>query len=159
MHVCQYSVAMDECGRNVLVKDSASDSPCLDKLDSPDGAAQLMRDVFGLHTRAEEYVYLICLMTSGRPIGFFEVSHGTCSTAPLGPREILVRALLCGAANILIVHNHPSGDMTPSRADNEMTERMREAADLIGIGLCDHIIIGGWGHYSYRAAGKLDAAV
>lgn len=158
MRVCQYSVALDDSGRNVLVRDSARNYPCLDKLDSSDGAAQLMRDMFGLHTRAEEYVYLICLMTSGRPIGFFEVSHGTCNTALFSPREVLVRALLCGAANILIVHNHPSGNTTPSQADNEMTERMRGAADLIGIGLCDHIIIGGWGHYSYRADGKLKKA-
>lgn len=158
MRVYQYSVALDDAGRNVLVRDSARNYPCLDKLVSPDGAAQVMRDMFRLHDRAEEYVYLICLMTSGRPIGFFEVSHGTCSMAPLNPREVLVRALLCGAANILIVHNHPSGDIMPSKKDDEMTGKIRDAADLIGIGFCDHVIIGGWSHYSYRAAGKLEEA-
>ena len=158
MNVNRYSVAMDESGRNILVRDSASDYPCIDRLDSSEGVAQLMRDVFELQCRAEEYIYLIGRRANGSPIGFFEVSHGTYNGAPISPREVLIRALLCGAANMLIVHNHPSGDIKPSRADDEVTDSIRAAAELIGIGLCDHIIIGGWSYYSYRANGKLEKA-
>lgn len=155
MRVCQYSVILDESGKNVLVRDFAKNYAMYDRLDNPDKIAQLMRDMFQFHIRAEEYIYLICLNTKGRPIGFFETAHGTCKTAVISPREILVRALLCGASGITIVHNHPSGDPAPSQPDNIMTERVQRATDIIGISFCDHIIIGGCTYYSYMQDGKL----
>lgn len=158
MNICQYNVVLDSAGRNALDMDSVAEYPYLDHLDSPDRTARLMREVFQLHLRAEEYLYLVCANAKCVPIGFFELSHGTCNMTLANPREALVRALLCGAACLLLVHNHPSGDTAPSSADDQMTQRMKEAAELVGIGFCDHIIIGGDRYYSYREAGLLGKA-
>ncbi len=155
MRVHQYSVALDEGGKSILVKDFARNYAGLDRLNNPGKVAKLMRDMFQLHLRAEEYLYLICMNIKGRPIGFFETFHGTCDTAIANPREILVRALLCGAASILIVHNHPSGSPEPSQSDDVVTERVQNAANLVGITFFDHIIIGGNAYYSYQQEEKL----
>ena len=66
-----------------------------------------------------------------------------------GPREILVRALLCGASGIILVHNHPSDDPSPSGEDGQETEKIRSAAALAGIDFVDHVIIAGRSFYSY----------
>ena len=155
MRICQYNVALDDTGRSTLVKESSQNYPALDRLNSPGKVDQVMRDAFRLHARAEEYLYLVCTNTKGRPVGFFEIAHGTCHTMLVSPREIFVRALLCGASAILVIHNHPSGDPAPSREDNALTQRMREVADLIGIAFDDHVIIGSDTYYSYMEAGKL----
>lgn len=104
----------------------------------------------------EEYVYLICMNTKCSPIGFFETSHGTCNMALVSPREILIRSLLCNAANIVLVHNHPSGDPAPSREDDQMTRRIQTAAGIIGIDFLDHIIIGEETYYSYCMDKRLE---
>ena len=60
----------------------------------------------------------------------------------ISPRELFIEALNCGAVSIVLLHNHPSGDPTPSESDVLLTKRVKEAGDLIGITLLDHIIIG-----------------
>ena len=80
-----------------------------------------------------------------------EVQHeGTVDHTPVYPREVIKRALELGASAIILVHNHPSGDTTPSRADIEMTRRIVEAAERLGITVHDHIIIGRDQHASFR---------
>lgn len=116
----------------------------------------VMEKVFGLPDKAEEHVYLVCMTTAGKPVGFFEVSHGTCSMAPVNPREVLVRCLLCGAAQAVLVHNHPGGDVSPSENDRAATARLREACSLVGIRLIDHIIVAkGAACYSFREEGQM----
>ncbi|HHT96642.1 MAG TPA: JAB domain-containing protein [Clostridiales bacterium] len=111
-------------------------------LTNPRDIVKMMNDVFQLNEMAEEYVYMIAFDTKNKPIGVFEVSHGTINTSILRPREVFLKALLVGAVNIALVHNHPSGDVTPSREDVHATKRIEESGKLIGIGLLDHIIIG-----------------
>lgn len=111
-------------------------------LTNPRDIAKMMNDVFQLNKMAEEYVYMIAFDTKNKPIGVFEVSHGTINTSILRPREVFLKALLVGAVNIVLVHNHPSGDVVPSREDIHATKRIEESGKLIGIGLLDHIIIG-----------------
>ena len=75
-----------------------------------------------------------------------------------GPREILVRALLCGASGIILVHNHPSGRLTPSRQDIKLTGQIEKAAQLLNIPLLDHVILGHRGEFfSFHANGLLAA--
>lgn len=148
MRIQEYRMILVD-GRNILVKEDGKNYPGMNRLDNAEAIAKLMREMFEIERRAEEYVYLICMNTKCRPIGFFEISHGTCNMALVSPREILIRALLCGAANIVIVHNHPSGDSSPSKEDDNMTRRLQKAADLIGIDFLDHIIIGEESYYSY----------
>jgi DNA repair protein RadC len=76
--------------------------------------------------------------------------EGTVDHTPVYPREVIKRALELSACAIVLVHNHPSGDPTPSRADIEMTRRIVEAADKLGIQVHDHVIIGRSGHASFK---------
>ncbi len=80
---------------------------------------------------------------------------GTVDHTPVYPREVVKRALELSASSILMVHNHPSGDPTPSRADIEMTREVREAAEKLGITLHDHVVISKSGHNSFKAMGLL----
>ncbi len=75
---------------------------------------------------------------------------GTVDHAPVYPREVVRRGLELSAASLILVHNHPSGDPTPSRADIEMTRRVIEAAEAVGIKVHDHIIVAREGHASLR---------
>ena len=83
---------------------------------------------------------------------------GTVDAAPFYPREIVRRALDLGAAALIVVHNHPSGDPTPTRADVDRTLELEQAAGALGIGLHDHLVIAERGHSSMRADGLLTGA-
>jgi DNA repair protein RadC len=82
-------------------------------------------------------------------------SKGTVDHAPVYPREILRRALEHGASALILVHNHPSGDPTPSRADIDMTREIAAAAKALKIAVHDHLVIGRGGHASFKALGLL----
>lgn len=82
-------------------------------------------------------------------------SRGTIDHTPVYPREIVKRALELSAAALILVHNHPSGDPTPSRADIEMTGQIAGAAKALGIAVHDHLVIGLKGHVSFKALGLL----
>ncbi|WP_417588031.1 RadC family protein [Pararhodobacter oceanensis] len=90
-----------------------------------------------------------CLLTDE------ELGRGTVDHVPVYPREILRRALELGASALILVHNHPSGDPTPSQADIAMTERIRQGAEALSLVLHDHLIIGASTEYSFRANGLL----
>ena len=80
--------------------------------------------------------------TKNKVIGVFEISHGNVNSSIVGTREIFQKALLANAVSIILMHNHPSGDPSPSREDIEVTRRIVEAGKIIGIQVLDHIIIG-----------------
>lgn len=81
--------------------------------------------------------------------------RGTVDHTPVYPREVVKRALELGASAIILVHNHPSGDPTPSRADIDMTQQVANAAKALGIRVHDHIIIGHKHHASFKALGLI----
>ena len=138
--------------RSVIVDESCRYYKGVERLVKPDCVAKLMNDVFKMSERADEYVYIICTTRKGTPIRFFELSHGTASQSLVEPRGVLMRALLCGATDFILVHNHPSGDPEPSKEDIELTAQMKDAADLMGITMSDHIIIGRGKYFSFREA-------
>jgi DNA repair protein RadC len=82
-------------------------------------------------------------------------SKGTVDHTPVYPREIVRRALEHGASAIILVHNHPSGDPTPSRADIELTREIAAAAKALKIAVHDHLVIGRGGHASFKSLGLL----
>ncbi len=84
-----------------------------------------------------------------------EIYRGTLDRAVVEPREILKRALLVNAAGVILYHNHPSGDPTPSREDREFTRRLASAAEAVGLRLLDHIVVGREGCVSFREAGMM----
>jgi DNA repair protein RadC len=81
--------------------------------------------------------------------------RGTIDHTPVYPREVVKRALDLGAAALILVHNHPSGDPKPSRDDIEMTREIRKAAEALGIAIHDHLVIGRKGHASFRSLGLI----
>ena len=109
---------------------------------SPENVYKLATKTLNLLEAAEEYVYLITLNNKNKLTGLFEVSHGTVNSSILSPREIYIRALLLGATNIIIFHNHPSGDPEPSKEDIRVTKRLKAAGELLGVELLDHLIVG-----------------
>jgi DNA repair protein RadC len=85
-----------------------------------------------------------------------EQARGTVDHVPVYPREVVKRALELNASSLILVHNHPSGDPTPSEADITMTERIQSAAQVLGLTLHDHLIIGKSQELSFRTMGYLD---
>ena len=84
-----------------------------------------------------------------------DIYRGTLDRAVVEPREILRRALVGRAAAVILYHNHPSGDPTPSREDRDFTRRLSSAAEAVGVRLLDHIVVGREGCVSFREAGLL----
>jgi DNA repair protein RadC len=94
----------------------------------------------------------LALLLDGRHrvIGEAEISHGTLTASLVHPREVFRPALRAGAAAIVVVHNHPSGDPTPSREDRRVTERLSRAGELLGIPLLDHVVVAEHGYRSLK---------
>ncbi len=84
-----------------------------------------------------------------------EQAKGTVDHVPVYPREVVKRALELNASSLILVHNHPSGDPTPSKADIEVTERVQDACETLGILIHDHVIVGKKEEYSFKSNGFL----
>jgi len=95
-----------------------------------------------LRNETKEYFIAIHLDGKNRIICIDQVSVGSLNQSIVHPREVFKTSLLSSAAAMILLHNHPSGDPTPSREDMEITKRLREAGDLMGIRILDHIVIG-----------------
>jgi DNA repair protein RadC len=102
-----------------------------------------------------ETVRLLFLDRKNKIIADEVQQTGTVDHAPLYPREVVKRALDVGASALIIVHNHPSGDPTPSRGDIEMTLKVQQAAGSLGIEVHDHLIIGKGRHSSLKSLGLM----
>lgn len=106
------------------------------------------------HLQHEE-ILLIMMNTKNQIIKEERISVGTVNASILSPREVYVHALSNRAVHIVLLHNHPSGDPTPSREDIQITGTIKKAGELIGIGLMDHIIIGDNKYISLKEKGFL----
>jgi len=109
-----------------------------------------------------EKFWVLCLNRKNVLIKRVEVTSGTASASLVHPREVFREAIRLGALSIVAVHNHPSGDPSPSSADLQVTRQLREASRTVGIDLLDHVIVGqpsadprGFGFYSFHEAGLL----
>jgi DNA repair protein RadC len=105
--------------------------------------------------RETEHFRVLFLDRKNTLIADEEQARGTVDHVPVYPREVVKRALELNASALILVHNHPSGDPTPSQADIAMTAQIRAAADALGIVLHDHIVIGKSREQSFRSAGLL----
>lgn len=110
-------------------------------VDEPKAVWKLLNTYFSLGKQTEEKVYMLAMDTKSKVIGTFEISHGIINQSFCNPREILMKALLCNANRIILAHNHPSGDITPSMEDLRSWKRIKEASALIGIEALDSIIV------------------
>lgn len=115
-------------------------------------AKQLAEYLSGMEGLPQEH-YLVCMIdTRGRLIGITTTSMGTLNQAIVDMREVFAAAIAARAYAIIGVHNHPSGDATPSAADISLTERLEQASEILGIPLLDHIVIGQGGTFVSLAA-------
>lgn len=112
------------------------------------------------HIRFLEYsdrerFFALYLNAKNRLNGIEEISRGTLTASIIHPREVYKGAIVTNSASILVAHNHPSGDPTPSREDIELTERLSTAGNILGIDLIDHMIVGAGRYRSMREEGFL----
>ena len=105
--------------------------------------------------KEQEEMHLMILNTKQRLIRDILLFRGTFNHSPASPREIFIEALRYHAASIVLVHNHPSGDPTPSAEDRRTTVRIQEAGAMLGIRLLDHVIIGEQAYFSFKERGIL----
>ena len=102
----------------------------------------MANSLYRLDKQAEEYCYLIALNTKCRVLGTFELAHGNDKSSITDCKGIFTRILLTGANSFALIHNHPSGDATPSKDDFYITEKIKKSAEIMDIDFLDHIIIG-----------------
>ena len=102
-----------------------------------------------------EQFIIACLNTKNEPTNITVVSVGSLNKAIVHPREVFKTAILSNAASVMAFHNHPSGDTTPSDQDIQLTHRLVEAGELLGIKLLDHLIIGDGSFTSLKEKGYL----
>lgn len=100
-----------------------------------------------------EVFHVLFLNTKLELIADEELQRGTINYTPIYPREVLKRALELGASSIILVHNHPCGDVSPSEEDIAVTKLIIDAIKPLGIKVCDHVIIGPNSHFSFKANG------
>ncbi len=101
----------------------------------------------------QEELRCIFLNSKCHFIGDRVITRGTVNSSLISPREVFIEALKSRAVNLVLMHNHPSGDPTPSMSDIEVTRAIRQAGELLGINLADHIIIGDQCFYSFKEWG------
>ena len=112
-----------------------SDQPIID---SPEKAVEQLADI-----RDKKQEHFVCLTLDGanRLIAKRIITIGTLTSSLVHPREVFADAITDRAASIIVAHNHPSGSLTPSKADIEITERLKQSGELLGIKLLDHVIV------------------
>jgi len=118
------------------------------KITDPKDAVNLVKDVIGEPDR-ENFV-VIALNTKNEFNQIQITSIGTINAALVHPREVFTGLMLCKASSFIAVHNHPSGDVKPSKEDINLTERLEASGALLGIQMLDHIIIGDDKYYSFK---------
>lgn len=152
--VIEFELESTDIGTPTLtVKKIISNTGAPNHIDSCKDAELLFKcAVTSLFTSAEEKVYMAGLDTKGNLIGISEVSHGNKAVTLCDASQIMTRSLLMGASGIIIVHNHPSGDTSPSETDKDTTRSINDACNLLRINLLDHIIVSRKGYFSFDNA-------
>lgn len=120
---------------------------CLD----PRRVHELMRHA--AHAEREGF-HVVLLDVRGRLLRAVQVAEGSLSQCPVSPRDALRPAVREGAHGMVFVHNHPSGDPSPSAEDVDLTERLRAAAEIVGVLARDHVIVASGGYFSFVEAGR-----
>lgn len=121
----------------------------------PDILVDLLNQLFCLKYRAEEYVHMLAVNSAMKPIGFFEISHGSVNASLLCSREVFLRLLLCGASGMILVHNHPSGSVAASKDDFSVFRKLVMASEMMEMQFLDFIIIGK-GYCSFKEYGYFE---
>ena len=122
-------------------------------ISSPKDAYEMIKEQ--LEGLDREQFIIACLNTKNEPTNISVVAVGILNKAIVHPREVFKTAILSNAASVMAFHNHPSGETTPSQQDIQLTNRLYEAGELLGIKLLDHLIIGDGSFTSLKEKGYL----
>lgn len=139
-----------ELGRRTLAARAARKA---DVISTPEDVVALIKPL--VVGRDREIFWCACLDTKNRARKVVEVSTGSLNASIVHPRELFKEAVGVSAASVVVCHNHPSGDPTPSGADIQLTRRLVKAGDVLGIEVLDHVVIGGDEHASLRDLGLM----
>ena len=150
MKILEYDVYLDDMQHPFLKTIRQSES-VKEAFTTPKDIAEELINIYDLDKKAEESVIMLALNTKCKPLGVFEIFKGTINGCMFNPREILIRAVLVGAAHIVCVHNHPSGILKPSKEDKNVSKRLYAACEMVGIPLLDFIIVKN-GYFSFKEA-------
>ena len=143
MRIIKYRTKLNNEGIVTLERESSTNNPHIHRvLDTPAKIHRFARDGLKIHEMSEEYAYLICMNSSLKFTSVFEISHGTVNATIVNAREVYQKALLANAVAIAVAHNHPSGNVEPSKEDILLTKRLYEAGNLLNVYFTDHIIVG-----------------
>lgn len=123
------------------------------KITTPSDAYEIAKKF--LEGADREHFAVMCLDTKNKVNALNTVSIGTLNSSLVHPREVFKPAILANSAAIILVHNHPSGDPTPSQEDLAVTKRLSEAGQIIGIQVLDHVIIGDERYVSLQERGVI----
>ena len=129
------------------------------KITSPEKAVDIFRSFLNMEDKIDkmkEHFWVLHLNAQNRPIAAELVSLGILNAAMVHPREVFTRAIAMHSASIIVSHNHPSGEVTPSREDITLTKRLIKAGQLLGIEVIDHLIITEDKHFSFKEKGLID---
>lgn len=154
MRINFYDARITGDDKTILVKEKGVNYETLN-MSNPQKIYMMMQALLHMGELAEEHCYMIALNSSCRILGIFFLSKGTVSLSPVSPREVFMRAMLIGAVQIILCHNHPSNNTTPSDSDMELTRRIKEAGKLLNICLTDHIIIVKDSYLSFKKSNML----
>lgn len=139
--------------RGVLERYFETAARASDLLNSPEAVVRHCRA--RLEGLRHEVFEVLFLSTKNRLIGQRRLSEGSIDQTAVYPRRVVAEALTANAAGLVFVHNHPSGDPSPSPEDKSLTRQLEAAAKTVGIPVLDHLIIGDGRHYSFRENGLL----
>jgi DNA repair protein RadC len=135
-------------------RDESTGAACEQPVSTPKVAAAVVTGLIG--NEVAEVFGILCVSTKLTLLAYHEVSRGSLDSTIVHPREVYKAAILCNAAGVILAHNHPSGDPTPSDDDVVLTSRLKQAGDIVGIEVNDHIIVGHDGKYvSFKELGRL----
>ncbi len=123
------------------------------RIGTSDEAVDLLRSLLADSDR--EKLIVCCLSSKNEPTSLSVVSIGSLNSSIVHPREVFKTAVMSNSASIIMAHNHPSGDTTPSNEDINITERIKQAGEIIGIKLLDHLIIGDCNYLSLKEEGYI----
>lgn len=123
------------------------------RITSPRSAVNVINEVFDMENMTKEHFIILALGTKMNILGAHIVHVGSVNAAIVHPREVFQLALLNNATSIMAFHNHPSGDSAPSNEDIIVTKRLRDAGQILGIELLDHIVVGHGEYTSLREKG------
>lgn len=147
----EYKVMLQkEPRRPYLVKEKEVEYGKTKRMVTQELIVAVMNEMYHLEDAAEEMFYMLTFNRKMDVTGVFQIGHGDVSSCIASQRDIFTRALLAGAAVIILVHNHPSGDPTPSDPDKALTVRAATAGKLLQIQVADHIVIGNGSYYSFK---------